>query len=146
MKRRDFLGRVAQAIAALGLTDAGWLRLGDRYYQALAQPTRRKLALLVGINQYPYIQPLSGCLTDVELQRELLIHRFGFQGTDILTLTEQQATRQQIETAFLEHLTKQAQPGDVVVFHFSGYGRRVQREYLATSTQQEEKKLLATHI
>ncbi len=142
MKRRDFLGRVAQAIAALGLTDAGWLRLGDRYYQALAQPTRRKLALLVGINQYPYIEPLSGCLTDVELQRELLIHRFGFQGTDILTLTEQQATRQQIETAFLEHLTKQAQPGDVVVFHFSGYGRRVQREHPASSTQQEEKNYL----
>ncbi len=118
--------RVAQAIAALGLADAGWLRLGDRYYQALAQPTRRKLALLIGINQYPSTQPLGGCLTDVELQRELLIHRFGFQAADILTLTEQQATRQQIETAFVEHLAKQAQPGDVVVFHFSGYGRRVQ--------------------
>lgn len=126
MKRRDFLGRIAQALALLGISDSGWLRLTDRYYQALAQPTRRKLALLVGINQYPSIQPLSGCLTDVELQKELLIHRFGFQEADILTLSDRQATRQQIETAFLEHLTKQAQKDDVVVFHFSGYGRRVQ--------------------
>lgn len=120
------MGRVGWILAALGLSEAGWLRLGDRYYQALAQPTPRKLALLVGINQYSSTQALSGCLTDVELQRELLIHRFGFKAEDILTLTEQQATRQQIEAAFQEHLTKQAKPSDVVVFHFSGYGRRIQ--------------------
>ncbi|HEY9781621.1 MAG TPA: caspase family protein [Leptolyngbyaceae cyanobacterium] len=127
MKRREFLGRITQAIAGLGLIDAGWLRSSDRYYQALAQPTGRKLALLVGINQYTSSQPLNGCVTDVELQRELLIHRFGFKAADILSLTEQRATREQIETAFLEHLTNQAQPGDAIVFHFSGYGRRAQK-------------------
>jgi hypothetical protein len=61
----------------------------------------------------------------VELQRELLIHRFGFHPSDILTLTDSQATRQNIETAFLEHLTEQAAAGDVVLFHFSGCGSRV---------------------
>jgi hypothetical protein len=61
----------------------------------------------------------------VELQRELLIHRFGFHPSDILTLTDSQATRQNIETAFLEHLTDQAAAGDVVLFHFSGCGSRV---------------------
>jgi hypothetical protein len=89
------------------------------------------LALLIGINQYTplsvgqggaLLSPLNGCLTDVELQRELLHHRFGFQATDILTLTDVDATRDNIESAFLDHLVEQAQPGDVVVFHFSGYG------------------------
>ncbi len=135
MKRREFQRRVAGAIAGWGLIDAAWLRYGvdaaaasRRYpYYQVAPPTGRKLALLVGINQYPSTQSLNGCLTDVELQRELLIHRFGFKAADILTLTEQQATRQQIETAFLEHLIGQAQPDDVVVFHFSGYGRRVEK-------------------
>jgi hypothetical protein len=126
LKRRVFLQRAGWGLAAIGASEAGLLRLGDRYYQALAQPSQRKLALLVGINQYPRIQALNGCFTDVELQRELLIHRFGFKEEDILTLIDREATRQQIETAFIEHLTKQAQPGDVVVFHFSGYGRRVQ--------------------
>ena len=127
LKRRDFLRAAGWTLAALGVSEAGLLRLGgDRYYQALAQPSQRKLALLVGINQYPDIPALNGCLTDVELQRELLIHRFGFKEGDILTLSEQQATRQQIETAFITHLTEQARPGDVVVFHFSGYGRRIQ--------------------
>ncbi|MDZ8023939.1 MAG: caspase family protein [Nostoc sp. DedQUE11] len=128
MKRRTFLNRIGSILAVLGLTEAEWLTLGNRYYYALAQPSPRKLALLIGINQYPKISALSGCLTDVELQRELLIHRFGFQSSDILTLTEEQASREFIEAAFLDHLGKQAQAGDVVLFHFSGYGSRVKLE------------------
>jgi hypothetical protein len=128
MKRRRFLHRIGSILAVLGVTEADWLTLGNRYYQALAQPSPRKLALLIGINKYPKITALSGCLTDVELQRELLINRFGFQGADILTLTEEQASREFIEAAFLDHLGKQAKPGDVVVFHFSGYGSRVKLE------------------
>lgn len=107
-------------MAAWGTSQTG-LALVDRAHQVLAQPTRRKLALLIGINQYRST-PLHGCLTDVDLQRELLIHRFGFQPSDILTLTDQQATRSQIETAFIEHLVTPSKAGDVVVFHFSGHG------------------------
>ncbi|HEY9806880.1 MAG TPA: caspase family protein, partial [Candidatus Obscuribacterales bacterium] len=135
LKRRAFLQQAGLTLAALGISEAGLWRLGDRYSQVLAAPTARKLALLVGINQYPDSMfhktatrgsALTGCVTDVELQRELLIHRFGFSDRDILTLSDRQATRQAIESAFLEHLTEQARPGDVVVFHFSGYGSRVQ--------------------
>lgn len=134
LKRRAFLQQASLTLAALGLSEAGLARLGDRYYRALADTTPRKLALLIGINQYPesmfdragHGMGLTGCVTDVELQRELLIHRFGFHDRDILTLSDRQATRQNIETAFVSHLIEQAQPGDVVVFHFSGYGSRVQ--------------------
>ncbi|MCY7272754.1 MAG: caspase family protein [Phormidesmis sp. CAN_BIN44] len=97
------------------------LALVDRTRQVLAQLTCRKLALLIGINQYRST-PLHGCLTDVDLQRELLIHRFGFQPSDILTLTDRQATRSQIETAFIGHLVTPSKAGDGVVFHFSGHG------------------------
>ncbi len=125
MKRRKFLQRISGLLAALGLAETQWLSLGNRYYQALAQPNSRKLALLIGINQYPQSPTLAGCVNDVELQTELLINRFGFAASDILTLTEEQASRKFIENAFLDHLGKQAKPGDVVIFHFSGYGTRV---------------------
>lgn len=125
MKRRTFVQRIGSILAVLGITETEWLTMGDRYYQALAQPTPRKLALLVGINQYRKSSSLNGCLTDVELQKELLVHRFGFQAADILTLTEEQASREFIEAAFLDHLVKQAKLGDVVVFHFSGYGTQL---------------------
>ncbi|MGC9524212.1 MAG: caspase family protein [Limnospira sp.] len=127
LKRREFLQRSGVALAALGMGETAWWQLSDRYRRALADPTGRKLALLVGINKYPTaetrtVKPLSGCVTDVELQRELLISRFGFQATDILTLTDNKATRENIEAGFTDHLIQQARPGDLVVFHFSGYG------------------------
>lgn len=134
--RRTFLQKAGFGLAALGVSETllsllfdGNLALPilDRYGQALAQPTQRKLALLVGINQYPQMTALGGCVTDVEMQRELLIHRFGFNDRDILTLTDSQATRSAIERGFIEHLVKQAKADDVVVFHFSGYGSRIKR-------------------
>jgi Caspase domain len=125
MKRRTFLQRIGFILAALGVTEAGLFSLGNRYYQALAQPSPRKLALLIGINKYPQNLALGGCLTDVELQKELLIYRFGFQESDILTLTDEQATREAIENAFLNHLVLNGKPSDVVVFHFSGYGSQI---------------------
>ncbi|MEG4169227.1 MULTISPECIES: caspase family protein [unclassified Microcoleus] len=124
LKRREFLQQAGRVLAAIGISEALWLPLGSRYLEALAQPTARKLALLVGVDKYPD-SPLHGCVTDVEMQRELLIYRFGFVPSDILTLTDAQATRENIETAFVTHLGEQAKPGDVVVFHFSGCGSRV---------------------
>lgn len=122
--RRHLLQSASSALAALGINQLLFQQQADRYGKVLAQSTSRKLALLVGINQYSS-QPLEGCLNDVELQRNLLIHRFKFNPKDILVLTDSAATRQGILTAFEEHLIKQAKPGDVVVYHFSGHGSRI---------------------
>ncbi|MBD2015377.1 caspase family protein [Microcoleus sp. FACHB-53] len=122
--RRYFLQFTGSALAAIGFNQLSFLQSAQRYGQVLAQGTPRKLALLVGINNY-IEQPLEGCLNDVDLQRNLLIHRFGFNPKDILVLPDAQATRQGILTAFEEHLIKQAQPGDVVVYHYSGHGSRI---------------------
>src|SRR5579883_380390 len=126
--RRHLLQFAGSTLVALGLSQWDVRSQGIRYAQMLAQGTPRKLALLVGINAYPessQFATLQGCLTDVELQRQLLIHRFGFSPQDILTVTDANATRQGILTAFEEHLIKQAKPGDVVVFHYSGHGSQV---------------------
>lgn len=128
LNRRHFLQFAASTLATLGLSQIDIQRQGLRYARVLAQPTSRKLALLVGVNEYQQFNNLQGCVTDVNLQRELLIHRFGFNPTDIKVLSDtadDKPTRENILTAFNEHLIKQAQPGDVVVFHFSGHGSRV---------------------
>ncbi|MGB3655149.1 MAG: caspase family protein [Rivularia sp. (in: cyanobacteria)] len=127
MKRRHFLQFTGSALTAIGMSQLDIMQQGDKYTKALAQNTGRKLALLVGINEYSgYISPLAGCVNDVLLQKQLLIHRFGFNPKDIVTLTDSQATRKGILTAFEEHLIKQAKPGDTVVFHFSGHGGQVE--------------------
>ncbi|MEH1782765.1 MAG: caspase family protein [Nostoc sp.] len=127
IKRRHFLQFSASTLATLGLSQLDIMQQGERMSQVLAQSTPRKLALLVGINEYSDpILALKGCVNDVMLQKELLIYRFGFKPEDIRILTDKQATRQGILTAFEEHLIKQAKPGDVVVFHYSGHGSQVE--------------------
>ena len=124
ISRRHLLQFAGSTLATLGLSQLNIQRKAESYGKVLAQSTPRKLALLVGINEYP-LQPLQGCLNDMELQRQLLIHRFGFNPKDIYTLTDEKATRQGILEAFEEHLIRQAKPGDVVVYHYSGHGSRV---------------------
>ncbi len=124
ISRRQFFQFAGSTLATLGFSQLNIQKQGDRYGKVLAQTTPRKLALLVGINKY-LDAPLEGCINDVELQRQLLIHRFGFNRKDIYTLTDEQATRQGILDAFEEHLIKQAKPGDVAVFHYSGHGSRI---------------------
>ncbi|MFB2882393.1 caspase family protein [Floridanema aerugineum] len=127
MKRRHFLQFATSTLATLGLSQLDIQQHSWRYAKVLAQNTPRKLALLVGINNYPN-DPLKGCINDTYLQRELLIHRFGFNPKDILLVTDEtniKPTRTGILEAFEEHLIKQAKPGDVVVYHFSGHGSQV---------------------
>lgn len=129
IKRRHFIQLAASTMATLGLDQANFFRQSEQHGKVLAQPTGRKLALLVGVNKYlGGVSPLKGCLTDVEMQRQLLIHRYGFNPADILIVSDEadnKPTRANILRAFEEHLIKQAKPGDVAIFHFSGHGSRV---------------------
>ncbi len=137
LSRRAFIQRASAIACALGLAEFPFALNSQKakdYSQAIADTTGRKLALLIGIDSYadntlPANQPtpkqLVGAVTDVALQRELLIHRFGFLPEDIVCLTNRQATRKGIYEAFINHLHSQATSDDVVVFHFSGYGSQV---------------------
>jgi len=115
----------------------------EQFVRQTSVSAQRKRALLIGINQYEakddsqntpnFSQnttssgwlPLHGCVNDVELQRELLIHRFGFAPQDIVTLTDREATRANINDAITEHLVAQTLPDDLVMIHFSGHGSRL---------------------
>ena len=137
--RRQFLKGLWQSlqVSALGSfgvavprpwpqrSEAAWADQAQAYPQrltaSLGKNAGRKLAVLVGINNYAN-GPLRGCVTDVALQEQLLRHRFGFAASDIVTLTDGAATASNISQTVTEHLIAQALPDDLVVFHFSGYG------------------------
>lgn len=135
-KRRQFLQLSGATLATLGIHALDMGRWSQRYGHVLAQGTHRQRALLVGIGDYPGSRSedlklqglwyqLRGAVNDVLLQKELLIHRFGFKENDIVLLTDQDATRANILTQ-LEQLVQWVQsPDDVVVFHYSGHGSNV---------------------
>jgi metacaspase-1 len=83
----------------------------------------RKKALLVGINAYP-TAPLRGCVNDVMLMSEILVKHYGFSAKDKRVLTDAAATTANIRER-LNWLVDDAQPGDVLYFHFSGHGSQV---------------------
>lgn len=122
IKRRHFLQSGAAALTAIGLSQFDFFQQASRFDRVVAQKAPRKFALLVGINDYRAGGPLDGCVNDVKLMQSLLEHRYGFDPANIAVLTDAQATREGILTKFKTHLIEQAQPGDVVVFHFSGHG------------------------
>ncbi len=81
-------------------------------------------ALLVGINDYQSIRDLNGCLNDVRNMRSILREYLGFRNNDIRILAENRATKEGILHR-LRYMVKLAQPGDFMVFHFSGHGSQI---------------------
>src|SRR5688572_5816060 len=88
---------------------------------------QNKYALLVGINDY-YDAPgvksghsLQGCVNDMIAMKTLLMDRFAFQPSNILTLSDSQATKKTILGA-LQTVLDKCNPGDAMVFFYSGHG------------------------
>lgn len=78
-------------------------------------------ALIVGISAYQHIRGLEGPRHDARAMRAALIEEWGFDPERITMLVDGDATRSRIE-AELRALTERTQPGDYVVFYFSGHG------------------------
>ncbi|MGB2925742.1 MAG: caspase family protein [Limnothrix sp.] len=125
LNRRDFLQRLGLALVSLGMVDQWSLADVDHYAHALNNFKGRKFALLIGINDYPDVDDLSGCAADVRIQQTILTHQFGFAPEDILTLQDRDATRDNILTMFQKQLKELVTPDDFLFVHFSGYGTRI---------------------
>lgn len=82
-------------------------------------------ALVIGIGDYPTEsgwRKINGD-KDVPLVVKMLQGN-GFQKDDIITLTNSQATRNNIVVGF-QKLVEKSSKGDVVYIHFSGHGQRI---------------------
>ena len=71
------------------------------------------------------MSPLAGSLNDVEDMRQLLIGKFEFPPENIVVLKDSQATHEQIMNAIVNDVVAKTQPGDIVVFHYSGHGSQM---------------------
>ena len=95
----------------------------------------RKLALVIAISDYgdPGVSPVTGepmrryrnlnAMNDVPLIRGVLEVQ-GFQDENIRVVQDADADADGIRAAF-RWLTREAEEGDVVVFHYSGHGHRM---------------------
>ncbi|KAJ6959448.1 hypothetical protein NC653_037706 [Populus alba x Populus x berolinensis] len=89
----------------------------------------RKRALLCGVSYRGKSYKIKGSINDVKCMRYFLVEKFGFPNDSILMLTEDETNPLQIPTKenirlALRWLVQGCQPGDSLVFHFSGHGSK----------------------
>jgi hypothetical protein len=115
------------------LSEPDW----ETFYPENGDPNDR-YALIVGIADYPGSDgDLIGPDVDAREFRELLIDEFGFQESNIVTLTDSEATRDHIVQAFSRHLG-QAGPDGVAVFFYSGHGTQLEGNFGLTGVYDPE--------
>ncbi|KAL2892603.1 Metacaspase-1 [Bienertia sinuspersici] len=96
-------------------------------------PHGRKKAVIVGISYKFSSHELKGCINDAKCMKYLLINKFHFPSESILMLTEEETDPYRIPTKHnirmaMYWLVNGCQPGDSLLFHYSGHGSR-QRNY-----------------
>lgn len=81
-------------------------------------------------------RPLKGCINDANSMKDMLIRRFNFPESSILMLTDDEATdpdkiptKQNIMRA-MSWLVEGCEPGDSLVFHYSGHGGSQEQNYI----------------
>lgn len=87
---------------------------------SLAPAASRRLALCIGIDDYP-AAPLAGCVNDALLWQETFA-ALGFESAGLLV--NEQATYAGILAA-IEELVTTARPGDALVIQYAGHGTQL---------------------
>ncbi|MEM7706691.1 MAG: caspase family protein [Pseudomonadota bacterium] len=82
-------------------------------------------ALIVGIDKYRHVSPLSYAVSDAEAIKQLLSESFGFPNEGIRFLANEQATRSAITEAFLEFAADGTEIDDRLLVFYAGHGHTV---------------------
>jgi hypothetical protein len=99
-----------------------WLAVLTLALLAVASPTHaRRVALLIGVGNYPSVRTLEGPAHDVRSMQDVLTRRWGFDARDVRTLVDRQATRAAILQE-LQALQTRTASGDEVLIYLSGHG------------------------
>lgn len=84
---------------------------------------RTSWALIVGINAYISLPPLSYAVNDARAIYKVLVHNFGFPPDHVFYLEDRDASEKNILSVFDAHLNEQyVQSNDRVLIFFAGHG------------------------
>lgn len=99
----------------------------------LIDSSKKKFALIVGINYYGTSNQLSGCINDCNNIKKFLVDKCGFNDSEILMMvddgsTPQKPTKQNIENGMSTLVQKASTGCKFLWFSYSGHGSYQQDE------------------
>ena len=81
-------------------------------------------AVIIGIDNYKYSDPLKYAVNDANSIRDLLIRKFNFSRENITFIKNEEATLQAIKTALYDVVTKSGSNDRILIF-YSGHGETI---------------------
>src|SRR4051812_12499272 len=82
-------------------------------------------ALVIGINSYKYVSPLSYACNDADSVAAILIDELGFPANQVIILKDADATKEAILDNFLDFSVNASDPNDRVFVFFAGHGTTI---------------------
>lgn len=82
-------------------------------------------ALIIGINKYAQVSPLSYAVNDAEEMRDLLVDELEFPAENVTCLIDEKATRDAILKAYFRYASDDIGLDDRVFIFFAGHGHTV---------------------
>ncbi|MFZ7104658.1 MAG: caspase family protein [Peptococcaceae bacterium] len=82
-------------------------------------------ALIIGINNYKHVSKLMYARNDAEAISELIIQKFGFPQENVITLYDDDATRDTIMKAFMRFSKEDIKFDDRLFVFFAGHGHTI---------------------
>src|SRR5258708_21714127 len=115
----------AQTRRALLVGIDEYIRPSQDAVQEHSERTRERLRSLRGRPGRKNVMNLDGAVNDVTRMKELLVGRFQFEKSNVILLTNKQATADNILNQLQSHLIETARPGDISLFYYAGHGSRI---------------------
>ena len=115
----------AQTRRALLVGIDEYMRPSQNATPELSERTRERLRSVSGRPGRKDLMNLDGAVNDVTRIRDLLIGRFGFEKSNVILLTNEQATADNILDKLRAHLIESARPGDISLFYYAGHGSQI---------------------
>ncbi len=85
----------------------------------------RRRALIIGINKYKNVSPLSHAANDANSIAEILKNKFNFVKEEIIILSDETATKDNIVKQFHSFTQTNTDPDDKLLIFFAGHGHTI---------------------
>ena len=112
---------VEKAVSDTLITSANEEVLINEKFKFVQEIYDKSWALIIGINKYQNVEPLSYAEDDAEAVRLMLMDNYGFKNENITLITDEDATKDNILDGFGDILQRAGEKDRVLVF-YAGHG------------------------